>query len=114
MEAKAECDSIENNESFAASEAKKSKRLATAGFVALTFVLLASVLYTPSQVDRNGQYFTICGFKALTGLPCPLRTDALVLCDWQGRPREARVQRSRTAAFPCLVLVWLRFLCWLV
>lgn len=42
-------------------------RTATAFFVALTVVFLISALYHPA----TGDYFTICIFKNITGLPCP-------------------------------------------
>jgi len=44
-----------------------SKNLALFGVVGLSAVFLASVLITPP----DGAYFTICGFKTFTGLPCP-------------------------------------------
>ena len=44
-----------------------SKRLAVFGLVGLFAVFLASVLFRPPV----GEYFTVCGFKNLTGLPCP-------------------------------------------
>lgn len=48
-------------------EEKPSRSLALFAFVGLFAVLLASVLLKPSA----GEYFTICGFKNFTGLPCP-------------------------------------------
>ena len=44
-----------------------SGRLALLVFAALTAVFAVSILYRPP----DGDYFTICGFKNLTGLPCP-------------------------------------------
>lgn len=44
-----------------------SKRLALFTLVGLTAVLMVSVLLKPS----TGEYFTVCGFKNVTGLPCP-------------------------------------------
>ena len=52
-------------------EAKKSKRLAAMVVIGLTCLFLVSVFYKASEVNADGQYFTICGFKVLTGLPCP-------------------------------------------
>lgn len=43
-----------------------SKKLAVFGLVGLFALFLASVLFTP----LDGDYFTICGFKNFTGLPC--------------------------------------------
>ncbi len=48
-----------------------SKQLASTIFVGLTIVFLVSVIYQPATADPNGNYFSICGFKNLTGLPCP-------------------------------------------
>src|SRR5215208_3438499 len=48
-----------------------SKQLATIIFVGLTLVFLVSLLYQPGAADPNGNYFSICGFKNFTGLPCP-------------------------------------------
>ena len=44
-----------------------SKRLAIFAAFALTAVFVLSVLFYAPE----GQYFTICGFKNVTGLPCP-------------------------------------------
>ena len=44
-----------------------SKKLAIFAMVGLFTVFLASVLFRPPAVE----YFTVCGFKNLTGLPCP-------------------------------------------
>ena len=112
MEAKVERDSIEDDADFIEREAKKSKRVATAAFIALTCVLLASVFYSPSPANANGEYFTVCGFKALTGLPCPGCGLTHSFCAiGKGDLREAF---SFNAVGPPLflvsVLVWLRFL----
>src|SRR5262249_16083667 len=44
-----------------------SKKLAVLTLIGLSTVFLASVFLTPP----TGEYFTICGFKNFTGLPCP-------------------------------------------
>lgn len=44
-----------------------SKKLAWLAFVMLAGVFIVSVIYHPAE----GSYFTICGFKNATGLPCP-------------------------------------------
>jgi uncharacterized protein DUF2752 len=44
-----------------------SKKLALFGFAGLFAVFLTSILLRPPAID----YFTVCGFKNLTGLPCP-------------------------------------------
>ena len=44
-----------------------SRRLALLALVGLTAVFLISLVLKPA----TGEYFTICGFKNFTGLPCP-------------------------------------------
>jgi len=44
-----------------------SKRLAVFALAGLSTLFLVSAFFKPS----TGEYFTICGFKNLTGLPCP-------------------------------------------
>jgi hypothetical protein len=48
-----------------------SKRFSRLVFIALTAIILISVIYRPAEVNPNEEYSTICGFKNLTGLPCP-------------------------------------------
>jgi Protein of unknown function (DUF2752) len=48
-------------------KARSSRRLALFGFIGLFVVFLTSVLLRLPATD----YFTVCGFKNLTGLPCP-------------------------------------------
>ena len=50
-----------------AGTSQPSKRLAVLTLVGLSVVFLASALLKPS----TGDYFTVCGFKNFTGLPCP-------------------------------------------
>ncbi|MFY9574108.1 MAG: DUF2752 domain-containing protein [Blastocatellia bacterium] len=49
------------------STAQPSKKLAVFALVGLFAVFVASALFNPPA----GEYFTICGFKNFTGLPCP-------------------------------------------
>lgn len=44
-----------------------SKKLALLALAVLTAVFLVSILLRPA----TGEYFTVCGFKNFTGLPCP-------------------------------------------
>lgn len=44
-----------------------SRKLAVFTLVGLSAVFFISVLFTPP----NGEYFSVCGFKSFTGLPCP-------------------------------------------
>jgi hypothetical protein len=46
---------------------RASRRLALFLLVGLTGIFVVSVLLKPS----TGEYFTLCGFKNFTGLPCP-------------------------------------------
>lgn len=48
-------------------DAEASRSLARLVAVGLAAVFVISVIHHPSE----GNYFTICGFKNLTGLPCP-------------------------------------------
>lgn len=48
-----------------------SRRLSGIVFAVMTAVILVSVIYKPATVNPGEEYFTICGFKNLTGLPCP-------------------------------------------
>lgn len=50
-----------------ASSLEPSRKLALFVLVGLSAVLIVSVLLKPS----TGEYFTVCGFKNFTGLPCP-------------------------------------------
>ena len=54
------------NELEAASE-RPSKKLALFAFTGISVVFLLSAILKPPQ----GEYFTVCGFKNFTGLPCP-------------------------------------------
>jgi len=58
---------IPGEKHFEAASATESKWPATLILVGLSAVFLLSVLLKPS----GGDYFTICGFKNFTGLPCP-------------------------------------------
>lgn len=57
----------EPDEQLEAATVGPSKRLALLTLVGLSAVFLVSALLKPS----TGDYFTICGFKNFTGLPCP-------------------------------------------
>lgn len=45
--------------------------LAVMSLAGLSLVFVASVLFQPRAASPFDDYFTICGFKNLTGLPCP-------------------------------------------
>jgi len=50
---------------------KYSRKLAALVLAGLSLVFLASVVFKPQAVGPYDAYFTVCGFKNLTGLPCP-------------------------------------------
>jgi len=50
-----------------AGEPQASKRTALLVLAGLTIVFIVSAILKPS----TGDYFTVCGFKNFTGLPCP-------------------------------------------
>jgi hypothetical protein len=50
-----------------AASARPSKKLALFAIAGLSVVFLLSVVLKPPA----GDYFTVCGFKNFTGLPCP-------------------------------------------
>lgn len=60
---------IEWSEGSAAS--RQSKMLASFALLALSVVFLASGIFSLPHTYSGEPYFTICGFKNLTGLPCP-------------------------------------------
>jgi hypothetical protein len=63
--------SAQENSQQDAGERLWSKRVAWLLFVVMSAVILVSIVHTPAPVKPNEEYFTICGFKNLTGLPCP-------------------------------------------
>jgi hypothetical protein len=48
-----------------------SRTLAIFALVSISVVMLASIFWRPSPVSASGAYFTLCGFRNMTGLPCP-------------------------------------------
>lgn len=50
---------------------KHSRKLAALTLASLSLVFLASVVFRPSGAGPSDEYFTVCGFKNMTGLPCP-------------------------------------------
>ena len=102
---------VAGDESALPLEVKKSKRVAACILAGLTFVLLASVFYSPSRADANGQYFTLCGFKALTGLPCPGcgLTHSFCAIGKGGLRESFAFNAVGPPLFVVSILVWLRF-----
>lgn len=50
---------------------RHSRKLAALSLAGLSLVFLASVVFKPGAAGPSGDYFTVCGFKNMTGLPCP-------------------------------------------
>lgn len=48
-----------------------SRKLAALTLAGLSLVFLASALFSPREISPSDNYFTVCGFKNMTGLPCP-------------------------------------------
>lgn len=48
-----------------------TKRAAWIFLIGMSVVIVTSIIHNPAPVNPDGEYFTICGFKNLTGLPCP-------------------------------------------
>ena len=61
---------VENDERKLAAQ-RYSKRLAIITFLGLGAIFAASLFYRVSEYQPDGNYFTICMFKNITGLPCP-------------------------------------------
>ena len=64
LQQKTECDET-------AMASRQSKMLAGFALFMLTGVFLASLALTLPYYETGEPYFTICGFKNFTGLPCP-------------------------------------------
>ena len=89
--------------------ANPSRKLAVLALIGSSVVFLTSVLFTPPERP----YFSVCGFKSFTGLPCPgcglthsfcaLGKGELISAfafNWLGPP-----------LFLTLVLLWIRAAC---
>jgi len=88
---------------------QRSKKLAVFGLVALFAVFLASVLFRPPA----GEYFTVCGFKNFTGLPCPGCGLTHSFCALgKGEVTDAfGFNLLGPPLFLVLVLIWIRSAC---
>ena len=86
-----------------------SKKLAVFGLVGLFAVFLASVLFRPPA----GEYLTVCGFKNLTGLPCPGCGLTHSFCALgKGQVTDAfGFNLLGPPLFLVLVLIWIRSAC---
>ena len=86
-----------------------SKKLALLALIGLTAVFTVSVLIKPS----TGEYFTVCGFKNLTGLPCPGCGLTHSFCALsRGSIGEAfEFNLLGPLLYAVLVLIWIRSAC---
>jgi uncharacterized membrane protein len=109
MELRASTMSTYSVEESQAASLVPSKKLALFGLVGLSAVLIVSVLLKPS----TGEYFTVCGFKNFTGLPCPgcgLTHSFCALA--KGSIGEAfEFNLLGPLLYAVLVLVWVRSAC---
>ena len=88
---------------------RSTKRLAVIGVVGLFAVFVASMLFRPPA----GDYFTVCGFKNFTGLPCPGCGLTHSFCAL-GRGDVADAFGFNVLGPPLflsLVLIWIRSVC---
>ena len=70
VETRGGSETIAQEETPQISSSRLSRRAAALAVMGLAVVYIVSIIYSPSD-PADGQYFTICGFKNLTGLPCP-------------------------------------------
>lgn len=86
-----------------------SKKLAMFALLGLFAVFLASVLFRPPA----GEYFTLCGFKNFTGLPCPGCGLTHSFCALgKGEVTDAfEFNLLGPPLFLILVLIWIRSAC---
>lgn len=86
-----------------------SKKLALIALLGLTAVFAVSVLLKPS----TGEYFTICGFKNLTGLPCPGcgLTHSFCALARGGIAEAFQFNLLGPLLYVVLVMVWIRSAC---
>ena len=89
--------------------ADSSKWLVVFTLVGLSAVFLASMLFKPAA----GDYFTVCGFKNFTGLPCPGCGLTHSFCALGGGAVYDAFAFNLLGPplFLVLVLVWIRSVC---
>jgi hypothetical protein len=109
MESRASTHSTYPVEESQAAAPVPSRKLALFALIGLTVVFIVSALLRPS----TGEYFTLCGFKNLTGLPCPgcgLTHSFCALA--KGRILESvEFNLLGPLLYAVLVVVWLRSAC---
>jgi hypothetical protein len=89
-----------------------SKRFSLVVFGVLTMVFVTSIMYRPAEVNPNEEYSTICGFKNLTGLPCPGCGLTHSFCEI-GKGHMASAVAWNWLGIPLfllLILIWLKAL----
>lgn len=89
---------------------RASKQTAVIALIGLTAFFLVSIFYRASDVSPDGEYFTICAFKNIIGLPCPGCGLAHSFCALgKGRLIEAfRFNLLGPVVYLLVFLIWLR------
>ncbi len=92
---------------------RTSRQMAAIMLIGLTGFFLLSVFYRPSEVRSDGEYFTICAFKNIIGLPCPGCGLAHSVCALgKGRFIESfRFNLLGPAVYLLAFAIWLRSIC---
>jgi hypothetical protein len=100
---------VTGDEVQAPTNSSGSRRFTMFVLLALTGVFLASFVVPAS----DGDYFTICAFKNVTGLPCPGCGLTHSFCALvRGRlDRAFDYNMLGPAVFFCFVMVWIRSAC---
>lgn len=71
MVASTEIASSEINATGEEARSGPSRGLAVMALVSISIIVAVSIVWRPASASPSGDYFTLCGFKNLTGLPCP-------------------------------------------
>lgn len=97
-------------QSWLPDRSRASKQTAVIMLILLTAFFLVSIFYRPSDVRPDGEYFTICAFKNIIGLPCPGCGLAHSFCALgKGRLIEAfRFNLLGPVVYLLAFLIWLR------
>ena len=104
-------DHVQTDHQAPPSEPGRSRRTALAVFAGLSAVILISIFYRPAEPGPDGQYFTICAFKNVTGLPCPGcgLTHSFCALGKGDVSSAARFNLMGPPIFLLLMLLWLRY-----
>ncbi len=94
-------------------ESRPSRQLAAFAIALLSALFIASVLYNPAGRSVYAQYPTLCLFKILSGLPCPLCGLAHSFCAIAKGDFVASFSFNLLGPplFLTLILIWIRSAC---